>query len=262
MEILNIIEPERFKIYLLVLMRVVIVLFMLPIFSTKIFPTLTKAAFAMVLSLLIYSVVDVDVSRFPVNAVDTGCLIVMELMIGLTLGLVIRLFFAVVQFAGQIVGFQMGFAMINIIDPQTGSNVSIMDQLAYWVCVLVFLMMNGHHVMFISLIDSFSVVPIGFFMLKKVMLGKMLSLGSDMFMSGIKIGAPIIAALLLTSTAFGLIARFSPQMNVMIVAFPLKIVVGLFFFGLLLETIIIYSREYIVGLKVLLMGFLYHAGGG
>jgi flagellar biosynthetic protein FliR len=137
-----------------------------------------------------------------------------------------------------------------------------MDQLAYWVCVLVFLMMNGHHVMFISLIDSFSVVPIGFFMLKKVMLGKMLSLGSDMFMSGIKIGAPIIAALLLTSTAFGLIARFSPQMNVMIVAFPLKIVVGLFFFGLLLETIIIYSREYIVGLKVLLMGFLYHAGGG
>ena len=215
MEILNIIEPERLRAYLLVLMRVSIVLFMLPIFSSKIFPVLTKMAFAMVLSLLLYSVVQIDISRFPMNAIDTGRLIIMELMIGLTLGLCIRFFFAIVQFAGQIIGFQMGFAMINVVDPQTGSNVSIMDQVGYWVCILVFLTMNGHHLMFLSLIDSFSIVPIGFFMLQKVMLVKMLSLGSDVFMLGIKIGAPIIAVLVLTSSAFGLIARFSPQMNVM-----------------------------------------------
>ncbi|MCK5100951.1 MAG: flagellar biosynthetic protein FliR [Desulfobacteraceae bacterium] len=262
MEILNIIEPERFRIYLLVLMRVSIVLFLLPIFSSKIFPVLIKMAFAMVLSLLLYSVVQVDISRFPMNVIDTGRLVIMELMIGLTLGLCIRLFFAIVQFAGQIVGFQMGFAMINVVDPQTGTNVSIMDQLGYWVCVLVFLTMNGHHLMFLSLIDSFAVVPIGFFMIQKVMLAKMLSLGSDVFLLGIKIGAPIIAALVLTSSAFGLVARFSPQMNVMIVAFPLKILVGLLFFGLLLDIIIIFTREYIEGLKELLMGFLFYAGGG
>ena len=243
-------------------MRVVIVFSLLPIFSTKIFPTMTKVAFAMVLSLLIYSVVEIDISRFPDNAIDTGRLIIMELMIGLTLGLVVRFFFAIVQFAGQIVGFQMGFAMINVVDPQTGSNVSIMDQIGYWVCILVFLTMNGHHIMFLSIIDSFSVVPIGFFMLQKVMLSKMLSLGADVFILGIKIGAPIIAALLLTSSAFGLVARFSPQMNVMIVAFPLKILVGLLFFGLLLEVIIVFTSEYISGLKELLMGFLYYAGGG
>ncbi len=262
MEILNIIEPERLRAYLLVLMRVTLVLFMFPIFSTKIFPMLTKVAFAMVLSLLIYTVVEVDISRFPMNIIDTARLIIMELMIGLTLGLCIRLFFAIVQFAGQIIGFQMGFAMINVVDPQTGSNVSIMDQLGYWVCILVFLTMNGHHLMFLSLIDSFSVVPIGFFMLQKVMMVKMLSLGSDVFIMGIKIGAPIIAVLVLTSSAFGLIARFSPQMNVMIVAFPLKILVGLVFFGLLLEILIVFTRDYIEGLKELLMGFLFYAGGG
>ena len=262
MEILNIIEPERFRIFLLVLMRVTIVLFLLPIFSTTLFPSLTKMAFALVLSILLYSVVQVDVSRFPMNVIDTGRLVIMELMMGLTLGLCVRLFFAIVQFAGQIVGFQMGFAMINVVDPQTGSNVSIMDQLGYWVCVLVFLTMNGHHIMFLSLIDSFSVVPIGFFIIQKVMVVKMLSLGADVFILGIKIGAPIIAALVMTSSAFGLVARFSPQMNVMIVAFPLKILVGLLFFGLLLEIIIVFTREYIEGLKELLMGFLYYAGGG
>jgi len=262
MEILNIIEPERFRAFLLVLMRVSIVLFMFPIFSTKIFPTLTKIAFAMVLSLLLYSVVEIDLSRFPMNIIDTGRLIILELMIGLTLGLCVRFFFAIVQFAGQIIGFQMGFAMINVVDPQTGSNVTIMDQVGYWVCLLIFLTLNGHHLMFLSLIDSFSVVPIGFFVLQKVMLTKMLSLGADVFILGIKIGAPIIAALLLTSSAFGLVARFSPQMNVMIVAFPLKIIVGLLFFGLFLDTLILLTTDYISGLKELLMGFLYYAGGG
>ncbi len=262
MEILNIIEPERFRIYLLVLMRVVIVLFMIPIFSTKIFPALTKIAFAMVLSLLLSSVIHVDLSRFPMNAIDTVSLIIMELMIGLTLGLCIRLFLAIFQFAGQIVGFQMGFAMINVVDPQTGSNISIMDQLGYWVAVLVFLTMNGHHIMFLAMIESFNVVPLGFFVIQKVMMFKMLSLGSDVFIIGIKIAAPIMAALILTSSAFGLVARFSPQMNVMIVAFPLKILVGLFFFGFLLDIIIITSKEYTGGLKELLMGFLYYAGGG
>ncbi len=261
MEILNIIEPERFRIYLLVLIRVVIVLFMIPIFSTKLFPTIVKAAFAMVLSLLIYSVVDIDISRFPMNVIDTGRLIIMELMIGLTLGLCLRLFLAVVQFAGQVIGFQMGFAMINVVDPQTGSNVSIMDQLGYWVCVLVFLCMNGHHIMFLAMIDSFSVVPVGFFILQKVMMTKMLSLGSDVFLLGIKMAAPIMAALVLTSTAFGLIARFSPQMNVMIVAFPLKILVGLLFFGFMLEIIIVFTRGYVTNLNELLMGFLFYAGG-
>jgi flagellar biosynthesis protein FliR len=262
MEILNIIEPERFRVYLLVLMRVSIVLFMFPIFSTKIFPAMTKMAFAMVLSLLLYSVVDIDISRFPMNAIDTGILIIMELMIGLSLGLCIRFFFAIVQFSGQIIGFQMGFAMINVVDPQTGSNVSIMDQVGYWVCLLVFITMNGHHLMFLSLIDSFSIVPIGFFMLQKAMLAKMLSLGADVFILGIKIGAPIMAALVLTSSAFGLVSRFSPQMNVMIVAFPLKILVGLLFFGLFLEIIIVLTRDYISGLKELLTGMLYYAGGG
>ncbi|RLC01629.1 MAG: flagellar biosynthetic protein FliR [Deltaproteobacteria bacterium] len=262
MEILNVIDPVEFRTYMLVLLRVSIFLFMLPIFSSNVFPNRLKMGFALVVSLLFYSVVDVDLSKFPMTVIATGLLILAEALIGLTLGLCLRIFFGSVQLAGQVIGFQMGFAMINVVDPQTGANVSIMDQLGYWVCVIVFLVLNGHHIMFLAMIDSFKLVPIGFFMMQEVMMAKMLDLGSQLFLLAIKIGAPVIASLAFVSVGFGLVSKFSPQMNVMIVAFPLKIITGLILFSLTLQIIVIITRSYIAEFKELLMYFLFFAGGG
>jgi len=262
MEILNVIDPVEFRTYMLVLLRVSILLFMLPVFSSNVFPNSLKMGFALVVSLLFYSVVDVDLSRFPTTAIATGLLILAEALIGLTLGLCLRMFFGSVQLAGQVIGFQMGFAMINVVDPQTGANVSIMDQLGYWVCVIVFLILNGHHIMFLAMIDSFKLVPIGFFMMQEVMMAKMLDLGAQLFLLAIKIGAPVIASLAFVSMGFGLVAKFSPQMNVMIVAFPLKIITGLILFSLTLQIIVIITKSYIAQFKELLMYFLFFAGGG
>ncbi len=262
MEVLNLIDPVQIRVYLLVLIRVSVILFMMPVFSSNVFPNRLKTGLALVVALLFYPVVHVDVSRFPMSVGATGLLIAGEAMTGLTLGLCLRMFFASVQLAGQVIGFQMGFAMINVIDPQTGANVSIMDQLGYWVCVLVFLLLNGHHIMFLAVIDSFRLVPVGFFAMQKVMMAKIVELGGQMFLLAVKIGAPVIASLLFVSVGFGLIAKFSPQMNVMIVAFPLKIVAGLILFGLTLQIIVIITREYVTGFKELLTYFLYFAGRG
>ncbi len=262
MEILNVIDPVEFRTYMLVLLRVSIFLFMLPIFSSNVFPNRLKMGFALVVSLLLYSVVDVDLSRFPMTVISTGLMILAEALIGLTLGLCLRIFFGSVQLAGQVIGFQMGFAMINVVDPQTGANVSIMDQLGYWVCVIIFLILNGHHIMFLAMIDSFKLVPIGFFMMQEVMMARMLDLGAQLFLLAIKIGAPVIASLAFVSVGFGLVAKFSPQMNVMIVAFPLKIVAGLILFSLTLQIIVIVTKSYVAEFKELLMYFLFFAGGG
>jgi len=247
---------------MLVLLRVSIFLFMFPIFSSNVFPATLKMGFAMVLSLLFYSVVPVDLTRFPLDAISTGLLILAEVMVGLTLGLCLRIFFGSVQLAGQVIGFQMGFAMINVVDPQSGANVSIMDQLGYWVCVVVFLILNGHHIIISALINSFELVPVGVFMMQKILLVKILDLAGGLFLVAIKIGAPVIAALFFVSVGFGLVSKFAPQMNVMIVAFPLKIVVGLFLFGLTLEIIAVVTMEYVDGFKKLLMYLLFYAGGG
>jgi flagellar biosynthesis protein FliR len=262
MDILNIIDPVQLRTYMLVLLRVSIFLLMFPIFSSGVFPATLKMGLAMVISLLFYSVVPVDLTRFPMDAISTGLLILAEAMVGLTLGLCLRIFFGSVQLAGQVIGFQMGFAMINVVDPQSGANVSIMDQLGYWVCVVVFLMLNGHHIIITALINSFELVPVGVFMMQKIILVKLLDLAGGLFLLAVKIGAPVIAALFFVSVGFGLVSKFAPQMNVMIVAFPLKIVAGLFLFGLTLEIIVLVTREYVEGFKGLLMALLFYAGGG
>lgn len=260
MDILNVIDPQQFRIFMLVLIRVSILLFMFPVFSSKVFPNTLKMAFALVVSLLFYSVVQIDLSRFPMSVPATGLLIVAEAMIGLSLGLCLRIFFASVQLAGQIIGFQMGFAMINVVDPQTGANVSIMDQLGYWSCLVIFLLLNGHHIMFMAMIDSFKLIPMGFFMMHDAMMAKFLELGADLFLLAVKIGAPVIASLAFVSVGFGLVAKFSPQMNVMIVAFPLKIIAGLIMFGLSLQIITIMTRHYVSEFKPLLMYLMYYIG--
>lgn len=262
MDILNVIDPVIFRTYMLVLLRISIVLFMFPIFSSDVFPAMLKMGLALVVSLLLYSVVQVDLTRFPLTMGATVLLVLAEALIGLTLGLCLRMFFGAIQLAGQVIGFQMGFAMINVMDPQTGANVSIMDQIGYWVSLIIFLLLNGHHIMFLAVIDSFKLVPIGFFMLQDEMMVKMITLGSQMFLLSLKIGAPVIASLVFVSVGFGLMAKFSPQMNVMIVAFPLKIVAGLVLFGLTLQIILIMTREYVGGFKQLLMYLLFFAGGG
>ena len=262
MDILNVIDPAQFRAYLLVLLRISIFLFMLPFYSSTVFPDRLKMGFALVVSLLLYPVVDVDITRFPMNAVSTGLLILAEAIIGITLGLCIRMFFASVQLAGQIIGFQMGYAMINVVDPQSGGNVSIMDQLGYWVCIIVFLLLNGHHIIFLAAIDSFKIVPVGFFMMHEAIPEKVIEIGAQLFLLSVKIGAPVIVSLAFVSVAFGLIAKFSPQMNVMIVAFPLQIVTGLMLFGLVFQIIVIVTRVYVSDLKGLLMYFLFYMGGG
>ncbi len=262
MDILNVIDPAQFRAYILVLLRISILLFMLPIFSSTVFPERLKLGLALVISLLLYSVVKVDIARFPMNAVSTGLLILAETTIGVTLGLCLRMFFASVQLAGQIIGFQMGYAMINVVDPQTGANVSIMDQFGYWVCIIVFLLLNGHHIILLAVIDSFKIVPVGFFMMHEAIPAKVIEIGGQLFLLSIKIGAPVIAALAFVSVAFGLVAKFSPQMNVMIAAFPLQIITGLLLFGLVLQIIVIVMRTYVSELKELLMYFLFYMGGG
>lgn len=123
MPILNLYNVEEFKVYLLVLARFSVVIFMLPIFATKVV-NVVKTSLAMVLSLLLYSVVEVDSSMFPETVIETGLLILAELMIGVVLSLCIRFFLGAVQFSGQIIGFQMGFSMVNVVDPLTGANVN------------------------------------------------------------------------------------------------------------------------------------------
>ena len=262
MELLDLIDPIRFRTFMLVLARVSVFLFLFPIFSSSAFPNQLKIGLALVLALLFYTVVPVDPARFPRDIPTFGLMLGAEILVGFTLGLCLRIFFAGVQMAGELIGFQVGFSMINVMDPQSGENVSIMDQIGYWVCLIIFLVLNGHHIIIMSMIDSFELVPVGGFVMHAAIPPRVMDVAAGLFVDAVKISAPVIAVLTFVNTGFGLVAKFSPQTNVMMVAFPVKIVVGLIFFSMTLPIIAIVSRDYIEPCRKLFLALLFYMGGG
>ena len=154
---------------------------------------------------------------------------------------------------GQLVGFQTGFAITNIIDPQSGIQIPIFSNMAYLLAIVLFLLLNGHLILLDAVKDSFERIPIGAFGLNKEAFGKILPLYGEMFVIAIKLGAPAVAALLFTKAAFGVITKFIPQMNIMIVAFPVQIAIGLLFFGVSFNVLLGFMERYLDGLGAVLM---------
>lgn len=260
MEILDFSAGE-YKVFILILVRVSIFLFMFPVFSSPVVPAIAKIGLALLITFILYPVAGVRPEQFPNSSVGFGALVVGEFIVGMVLAYSVEIFFSAVQLAGQIVGFQMGFSMINVIDPQSGTDLSIISQIAYLVVILIFIMLNGHHTIIQALVESFRIINMGEFTLHEKMHWKLIGMVTGLFSLGIKMAAPAMAALFFTNAAFGICAKFVPQMNIMIVAFPVQIAVGLFTFGLTLQVVLIMTRNYMGNFKTTLALLMRWMGG-
>ena len=150
-----------------------------------------------------------------------------EVIMGLVIGYAVLLLFIGIQFAGQLAGLQMGFGIVNVIDPASHDQVSIIGQFLNILAILLMLTLDGHHIILNGLMTSFDAVPLGGVVLKAPVAQKIMVLTTEVFVIAIKVSAPIMIALFLISTAMGVLARTVPQMNVFIVGFPVQLAVGM-----------------------------------
>ena len=222
---------EQFQSFLLILMRVGAILMTAPIFGSRNLPMQLKVGLTLLVSVVLFPLIRSLDLEFPTHVLSFGLAIGAEVIIGAIIGFSVRLLFSAVQLAGQLIGFQMGFAIVNVMDPQISSQVSIIAQFKNIVATLVFLSINAHHLFVRGIISSFQLVPPMHFSFSPSLMESILGLTNKMFIIALKIGAPLIAALLFASVALGLIARTVPQINIFIVGFPLKIAVGLIGLG-------------------------------
>ncbi len=247
------IQYQEFKAFFLILIRVSVILLMFPFFSSRIIPVLVKAGLVLIITIALFSVIDNKELQFPDTLCGIAQMITAELIIGMILGLLVRLIFEGIRMMGQLVGFQTGFAITNILDPQSGTQVSILSNMAYLVAMVIFLILNGHHILLNAVRESFEIINVGSLSLDRRIFQEIINASGDMFVIAIKIGAPAIAALLFTKVVFGLITKLIPQMNIMIVAFPIQIVIGLIFFGVSLNVILRFMERYLGDLGSLLI---------
>jgi flagellar biosynthetic protein FliR len=222
----------RFQAFLLILMRVGAMLYAAPVFGGANVPTQARVLFAMVLSLIVLPLVPVAGSTLPLDILPLGWLAVNEALVGLVMGASLVFIFAAVQYAGQIVDFQMGFAIVNLIDPTQDVQIPVMGFFHFLIAILIFLAMDAHYWVIRALMDSFDIVPIMGAGFSGMVVGGVAKAFGDLFVVALRIAAPTIAVLMLYNASLGIIAKTVPQVNLLIVGFPIRIALGLIVVGL------------------------------
>ena len=227
---LNISLPQL-QLFFLVFLRVGAILMSIPIFDSKGIPLLFKMALAFAIGIVLFPLLKLDGVPMASNIFSLGISVAGEIFLGLAIGFSVKLIFAGIQLAGQLAGYQMGLALANVMDPATSEQVPLLAQFNNLIALLVFLSINAHYWFVKALTESYRLVPPLNVKFGGSLLEQLIQMSGNMFVIALQVGAPVIAAMLLTSVAFGLVARTVPQMNVFIVAMPLKIGVGLLFIG-------------------------------
>ncbi|HLQ73858.1 MAG TPA: flagellar biosynthetic protein FliR [Bacillota bacterium] len=223
-------------IFMLILMRMTAFFATVPLFSYRAVPNTFKIGLIFFLSLITYFVI--DTSSFVLGT-DFIVLLLKEIIVGLLLGLIAYIVVSAIQIAGGFIDFQMGFAIANVIDPQTGAQSPLTGQYFYIISLLFLLSVNGHHLLIDGLFYSYELIELDAFI---PLWGDghiaefVITTFNSMFILAFQMAIPIVGSLFLVDVALGIIARTVPQLNVFVVGLPLKITVSfiviLFFLSL------------------------------
>ncbi|MEN8257735.1 MAG: flagellar biosynthetic protein FliR [Thermodesulfobacteriota bacterium] len=216
----------------IVLIRVGPLLFFMPVLGATNVPNQVKTLLVFAVSLVLAPSVAVNSSQLPTTTLGFTLFSLNEICFAAILAFFARLIFDAIQLAGQMVSIQMGMSMAGVMDPQFGNQVTLVGQLWTMTAFLIFLAIDGHHIFFTTLVESYKWVKPGSLHLTEVTYNGILGAVGRMFILAIKIMAPASAAIFFSHIAMGIIAKTVPQIPILIVGMPMNIVIGLLFVGL------------------------------
>ncbi|GGA62948.1 flagellar biosynthetic protein FliR [Ornithinibacillus halotolerans] len=236
---LELIVSNNLPVFLLILVRVLGFFVTMPLFSYRTIPIQFRIGMSVFLAFVIFYTVD------PV-VVDNlfFFLLVKEALVGILIGLIGYIVVSALQVAGGFIDFQMGFAIANVMDPQTGAQSPITGQYFYIIALLFLLSVDGHHILIDGIINSYTFIALDTFVPfeNANIVEFVMKTFNSMFLIAFQISIPIVGCLFLVDVALGIIARTVPQLNVFVVGLPLKILVSF-------AAILVFLSLYIVLVK-------------
>lgn len=234
-------DASQLLVVFLLTVRLSVVAALLPLISGRTVPVLWRLALAAVVAAACAPAVAAQTAAIP--DVLTWQLLVREALTGALVGVVLSFAvgipFAAVRFAGQIIGVQIGFSMVNTVDPQGGAQVTVLAQLYYLLAVLLFFAFDLHHLLVGALVESCRVAPLFGGVDGRAGAWLVVTEFAEFFKLGLIIAAPTVLVLLLVSAAMGFVVKTVPQINILVVGFPIQIAVGLVMIGL---SLVFFSR--------------------
>lgn len=220
-------DYDQVAAFMLIFARISAFMVTAPLFAQPNVPVALKAGLSLLLAILLFPVVGAGAITPPDSSFEFILALVMEVAVGLALGFITTMIFTSLSVAGQYIDIKMGFYMSAIFDPMSGAQASIMARFLFLIGLVLFLNMDGHHMLLAGLARSFDIVPT---------MGAHLNAGlglvvirsfARMITVAVQIAAPVIAVVLIVDISMGLIGRTAPQMNIFMLAFPVKIFLGI-----------------------------------
>ena len=205
-----------------------------PLLSSSAIPHMAKAGLAALLAISLTPALEPHTAPPPNDILAFATQIAAEAAVGLALGFLARMIFAAIEIAGSFVDLQIGFSMMNILDPISGQSSAVISSFMSQLALTLFLVAGGHLFLIGAVAGSYSVVGPGAAHFAGNGPDAVTAIAGQMLMLAFRIALPAAAILLVVDVAFAIIARTVPQMNVMLVGLPLKILVGLFTVGVVL----------------------------
>lgn len=212
--------------FFLIAARLIGLIFWAPFFSDRQIFAMAKVALVFwTASLLIFVV------PLPANLPDTNLAfllaLLMEYFIGMLLGFTSSIMVTAIEFAGSLMDTQAGLSVASMLDPSTGRNAALFERLLKNVAILIFIVIDGHHMILSVFQQSFQVLPVGAPIHITEPMRFLMSLGKEIFRIGVQLAAPIILVVFLVDFAFGLLNRVAEQINVFQLGFQIKPTVSL-----------------------------------
>lgn len=227
---------ENLEFYLLVLVRVSALVMTAPFFSYNSIPMRVRAAMSVFLSLICISITPVIPLHY-VGVVGYSVLILKEMLLGITLGLMCNMCFHIVSFSGQLMDMEMGLSMASMFDPMTNSQISVTGNLYNYALMLMMVVTNMHYYIIRAIADSFSYFNVGKAVVPILSLKNLVvDFIGNYFIIAVRIVLPVFCCMLLINVVLGVLAKAAPQMNMFVVGLQIKVLVGLIILVLVIQS--------------------------
>lgn len=242
---MDFINEQNIEYFILVFIRVFTIIVFLPVIGYEGVDIRVRALFSFFTAMICFPLAVFTAAPTNGSLEIFVAYAANEVLVGLIIGFITLFIFAGFEFAGEFMGMQMGLSMMSYFDPTSGANISTLGRLKYIMLMLLFLLLGGHIFFIEAIAKSFEVIRLGepsysgFAGIIQILLSNL----KEIYVIGIKAGAPVVVSLFVIEFGLGMISKTVPQMNIFLVGIPLKILVGM----LILVTIIGYIINLFTG---------------
>lgn len=237
-----------FIIGLFIFLRIIAMIAALPILGHQAIPVIAKIFLAIILTYITFLTIDkTQINTNPdfIFLVVNG---VKEILTGFVMGYTLNFVFYGISYAGTLIGFDMGLMFAEVLDPLQSTNNNIVGEVIFYMSMIIFIMINGHHYVISALVASFKVIPLTKATANQMTIQVIVKYTFTVFTIAVKIASPIIVAFFLVHLAEGIVARVIPNIQVFFITQPVKIGLGFAFLAAL-------APIYVYAIKTLLNSY-------